>query len=110
MPVNTPYLSGGTTVFSNISLNDSQLLTSRVSSTDSVLANAIWGSTVSIGGFNLPTISSISSLIAAFVVQGSASSFTVVTFAGAAVGDIILTGVYGNTALSSISSGLIPHS
>lgn len=108
MPVG--YLSGDTTVFSNISLNDAQIRTSRVSSTVSVVANAIWGSTLSVGGFSIPAISSISSLVGAFVVAGSASSFTGIAWTGAAIGDVIVTGVIQSGAASSISSGLVPHS
>ena|SRR3990167_6309931 len=49
MPVG--YLSGDTTVFSNVSLgDDGRLAVSRVSSRVSIVANEVWGSTVS-GGF-----------------------------------------------------------
>ena len=62
------------------------------------------------GGTLIPAISSISSLVAAFVVQGSASSFTVITWAAAQPGDQILTTVQPDAAVSSISSGLVAHS
>ena len=108
-------LSGGTTSFSVISLIDDTVgrdvfRGSRVSSSVSILGNAIWASAFSVGGFTIPTISSISSLVGAFVVQGSASSFTGIAFAGVAIGDTILTGVLQSGAASSISSGLVAHS
>lgn len=130
MPPNTSYLSTGTTVLSNLSLYG-QVWTSRVSSTQSILGVDIWGSTVSssavsssgsvlagagwfsslsVGGTAIPGISSTSSLIAAFVVQGSASSFTVVTWAGAAPGSQILVTPFPDAAASSVSSGLVPWS
>jgi len=109
MPVG--YLSGDTTVFSNVSLGDEgRIAVSRLSSSATIVGNAIWASSISRGGFNFPTISSISSLVGAFVVQGSASSFTGIAWAGAAIGDVILTGVIKSGAASSISSGLVPHS
>lgn len=123
-------ISTGTTCESNLSLTG-QLLASNISSVGTIIApavwtsfisssnnsslgtiqgNAIWASSISVGGFTQPTISSTSSLVAAFVVQGSASSFTVVTWAAAKVGDVITTGVFGSGAASSISSGLVAHS
>lgn len=123
-------ISTGTTVESNLSLTG-QLFASNISSVGTIIApqvwasqfsgsnlssggtlqgNAIWASSISVGGFTQPTISSTSSLVAAFVVQGSASSFTVVTWAAAKVGDVISVGVFGGAAASSISSGLVPHS
>src|SRR3989442_908364 len=56
------------------------------------------------------TSGSTSSAIAAFVVQGSASSFTVVTWADAIQGDVILVSPAGGAGVSSVSSGLIPWS
>lgn len=47
MPSNTTYLSADTTNFSNISLYGDQLLTSRISSTGSILGANVWGSFVS---------------------------------------------------------------
>ncbi len=55
-------------------------------------------------------LSSISSQVAAFVVQGSASSFTIVTWADVQPGDQILTTLFAGAAVSSISSGLVAHS
>ena len=57
-----------------------------------------------------PQFSSTSSLVAAFIVQGSASSFTVVTWAQARPGDVILTSPILGAAVSSVSSGLVPWS
>ena len=56
------------------------------------------------------TSGSTSSAMAAFVVQGSASSFTVVTWADAIQGDVILVSPAGGAGVSSVSSGLIPLS
>jgi len=58
----------------------------------------------------IPAISSLSSLVGAFVVQGSASSFTGIAWPAAKVGDIILTGPFQSGAVSSVSSGLVPWS
>lgn len=111
-------ISTGTTCLSNLSLTG-QLMASNISSTGSLLAPQVWastfsgafaGSSFSQAGFLQPTISSTSSLVAAFVVQGSASSFTVVTWAAVKVGDVITTGVFNSGAASSLSSGLVPHS
>lgn len=60
--------------------------------------------------FIFGTSGSTSSAMAAFVVQGSASSFTIVTWADAVRGDIILVSPAGGAAISSISSGLVPWS
>ena len=62
------------------------------------------------GGQAVPLISSTSSLIAAFVVQGSASSFTFVTWAAVKAYDQILTTVGTHAQLSSLSSGIVLHS
>lgn len=81
-----------------------------------VNGGAVWaGSGISIGnatagGTLIPAISSTSSLVAAFVVQPSASSFTVITWAAAQPGDQILTTVMQSGAVSSLSSGLVLHS
>src|SRR2546429_4263227 len=56
------------------------------------------------------TSGSTTSAMAAFVVQGSASSFTVVTWAGVLQGDIILVSPSGGAGVSSVSSGVIPWS
>ena len=61
-------------------------------------------------GSAIPMISSISSLIAAFVVQPSASSFTVVVFSQVAPGDQILVTAGPTATVSSLSSGLVAHS
>lgn len=81
-----------------------------------VAGGEVWaGSGISVGnatagGTRIPAISSMSSLVAAFVVQPSASSFTVVTWAAAQPGDQILTTVMQSGAVSSLSSGLVLHS
>lgn len=62
------------------------------------------------GGTLIPAISSISSLVGAFVVQGSASSFTIIVWSAAQPGDQILTTVMQSGAVSSLSSGLVLHS
>src|SRR5437899_11529147 len=58
--------------------------------------------------FKFNTSGSTSSARAAFVVQGSASNSTVVTWADALQGDIILVSPSGGAGVSSVSSGLIP--
>lgn len=65
---------------------------------------------LSVGGGAIPAISSTSSLIAAFVVQGSASSFTIVTWAAVKKYDQILSTVGTHAQLSSLSSGIVLHS
>lgn len=55
-------------------------------------------------------ISSTSSLVAAFVVQPSASSFTRISWTGVQPGDQILTTIMPDAAQSSMSSGLVPWS
>src|SRR3954471_12736998 len=100
----------GTTSLSSLSLTGNMLLASNVSSSGTVGANSVWVSTLSVGGFSQPTMSSTSSLVAPFVVQGSASSFTIVLWAAANPGDhIIVSPVIGAT-VSSLSSGLVAHS
>ncbi len=57
MPVNTPFLSGDTTVFSNISLNDSAggtFAASRLSSSASILGTNVWASTLSASNVTMP--------------------------------------------------------
>lgn len=107
--ISAPSIFASNLTLSNLSA--SLVTASRVSSNVSILGNAIWGSSLSIGGGGtaIPAISSISSLVGAFVVQGSASSFTGIAWPAAKVGDIILVGNI-ITAASSISSGLVPHS
>ena len=106
------YLSADTTVFSNISLSDSQLAASRISSGGTIIGNAGWFSTLSLGGANLPLqISSTSFLVAIQLVQGSASSFTVVgTVTTVKKGDILVPCLQGGAGVSSLSSGLVYHS
>ncbi len=80
-----------------------------------LLAPALWATSgLSVGsssntGTLIPAISSTSSLVAAFVVQGSASSFTWIAWPAAKAGDQILTTPFG-AAISSVSSGLVPWS
>jgi hypothetical protein len=99
----------GVTNLSNLSLAGT-LSASTVTVPGLVSANTVWASTVSIGGFNLPTISSTSSLVAPFVVQGSASSFTIITWAAALPGDHIIVSPLIGATVSSMSSGLVAHS
>lgn len=73
------------------------------------------GSGISVGsatnaGSLLPAISSMSSLVGAFIVAGSASSFTGIAWAQAKIGDVILVSPYQSGAVSSVSSGLVPWS
>lgn len=62
------------------------------------------------GGTLIPGISSTSSLVAPFVVQPSASSFTIVTWTAAQPGDHILVTPHPAGTVSSLSSGLVAHS
>ncbi len=79
------------------------------------IAPALWATSgISVGsstntGSLIPAISSTSSLVAPFVVQGSSSSFTWIAWPAAKANDIILTAPFG-AAISSVSSGLIPWS
>src|SRR3990170_3867055 len=81
MPVG--YLSGDTTVFSNVSLgDDGRLRVSRVSSSVSIVATEIWGSTVS-GAFlarvvtaAAPTGLSIGELRVVFAASGISLVFS----------------------------------
>lgn len=93
-------------------LQASTFSASRISSSGSFLGTAIWGSSLSLGpgGTAIPIISSISSAVGVWVVQGSASSFTGIAWPAVGIGDIILTSVFMDGAASSISSGLVPHS
>lgn len=111
--------SSGLNVASTIScsgLTVSSIATvSRLSSAVSVLAGGLWGSSLSIGnatagGTAIVAFSSISTKMAAFVVQGSSSSFTIVTWAAVQPGDIIDITIFPDAAVSSLSSGLILHS
>lgn len=129
-------LSGGTTNLSNLSVggtdansaafgtiwagsaisapsvNVGSILTaSRVSSSATIQGNAIWASSFSVGGGQIVGFSTLSVLIPAQVVQGSASSFTVGVWSGLQLGDVIITSVAaGDGTASSLSSGLVPHS
>lgn len=98
----------GSALLSNVTT--SQLSASRISSNVSILGNSVWASTFSQGGNLLPRISSTSSLVGAFVVQPSASSFTGIAWADAAIGDVVIVNPFQSGAVSSISSGLVPHS
>jgi hypothetical protein len=107
----------GLTVASTVSVGgavtlDTTLLTRGAATFGSTVSTVglVSVSGVSYGGYTAPVISSTSSLVAPFVVQGSASSFTIITWAAANPGDIILvTPVIGAT-VSSMSSGLVAHS
>jgi hypothetical protein len=68
------------------------------------------GISVGTQGTDIPMISSTSSSVGVWVVQGSASSFTVITWAAVRKGDVVLTSPNGGAGVSSISSGLIPWS
>lgn len=84
--------------------------------TNIVASAPVWaGSGISVGtssntGSLIPAISSLSSLVGAFVVQGSASSFTIIQWPAAQPGDQVLVTVQNSAAVSSLSSGLILHS
>lgn len=106
----------GATTLSALSATAAQF-SSTVSSANTLrVGGQSWlGSGVSVGsagngGSLIPAISSTSSLVAAFVVQGSASSFTVITWAAVQPGDQILTTVMQSAAVSSLSSGIVLHS
>ncbi len=80
-----------------------------------VTGTTVFGSGISVGtstntGTLIPAISSLSSSVGVWVVQGSASSFTGIAWPAARVGDIILTGVLIGGGASSVSSGLVPWS
>lgn len=84
-------------------------------STVSIGSTANFNSGISVGSSNntgslIPAISSMSSLVGAFVVQGSSSSFTGIAWPAAQIGDIILVGLFKSGAASSMSSGLVPWS
>lgn len=88
MPANTDLLSGGTTTFTNLNL-----------------------SSISMAGGKALSISAATFSVVAQVVQGSASSFTVVgTVPSVQKGDILILSPNGGAGVSSVSSGLIPHS
>lgn len=71
----------------------------------------MWSSGISVGGGTLiPQISSMSSLVGAFIIQGSSSSFTGIAWTAAGIGDIVLCAPFQSGAASSVSSGLVPHS
>ena len=77
-------------------------------STADIVLNNLYGS----GGSSDPglTISSTSSLVAPFVVQGSASSFTIIVWPAARAGDQVFVTPGPTATVSSISSGLVAHS
>jgi hypothetical protein len=88
---------------------------SYTSSSRSVMGVGLWGSGLSIGnatagGTLITAFSSHSSRVAAFVVNGSSSSFTRIAWTGVQPGDIIITGILPDAAQSSLSSGLVLHS
>lgn len=102
-------ISDQTTNLSNLDLTGT-LAASRVSSSGTVIAPAIWASQVSFAGAPLPSaqISTTSFLVVAQVVQGSASTFTVCTTVGTVKkGDILIPNPLGGAGVSSISSGLV---
>ena len=74
-----------------------------------VSATNLWASSLSVGGGGtaIPAISSMSSKIPAWVVQPSATSFTVISWPAVKNGDIILMTPFGDAAASSLSSGII---
>lgn len=124
-------LSGQTTNFANLVVEQlgpasggagssatsvGQIITSTLSSRLSTLVNELWASSLSFGGKQMGGVGStgqifsVASLIAPFVVQGSASSFTIVTWPAVAPGDAIAVFPLPGGAVSSLSSGLVPHS
>ena len=84
--------------------------TSTISGGQGTFASGISVGSSSNTGSLIPAISSTSSLVAAFVVAGSASSFTWIAWPAAQRGDQILTTTLGGAGISSVSSGLIPWS
>lgn len=89
---------------------------SKISSSGSALVNELWVSSISHSGVQMGGVTqvgltfSLASLIAPFVVQGSASSFTIVTWAAVAPGDSVECFPLIGGAVSSLSSGLVPTS
>lgn len=102
--------------FSVINSITSLSVASTFSSIGSILGGTVWSNSgISVGssgntGSLIPAISSLSSSVGVWVVQGSASSFTGIAWPAAKVGDIILTGVLIGAGASSVSSGLVPWS
>src|SRR2546426_6299948 len=112
MPVNTPALEsgGGPNAPKGLAaapggaqsatLGDLTIGFGGGASLDTLSSNSIVG----------PQVSATSASVAAMVVQGSASSFVVVTWAQARPNDVILTSPILGAAVSSVSSGLVPWS
>lgn len=97
---------------STVALSYGTLVASQLSIAGSVKVGALQtsGISVGVGGSNIPAISSTSSLVAAFVVAGSASSFTIITWAAAKAYDHIFVTAGTTATVSSLSSGLVAHS
>lgn len=88
----------------------SNLSTANVRGTVGNFTSGISVGSSSNTGSLIPAISSLSSLVGAFVVQGSASSFTGIAWPAAKIGDVILVSPFQSGAVSSVSSGLVPWS
>ena len=97
---------------STVALSYGTLVASQLSVAGSVKVGSLQvsGISVGVGGSNIPAISSTSSLVAPFVVQGSSSSFTIILWAAAKAYDQILVTPGTTATVSSISSGLVVHS
>lgn len=93
MPSNTTNLDEGFTTFTSV-----QVL-SRFSVGNS-----------SNSGSAIAAFSTISCLGVAMVVQGSASSFSILAWPAVKAGDCIVTTGWGGPGISSLSSGLVLHS
>lgn len=111
MPANTPALGPGGGPNAPFGLSSA-----LAGGAQTTLGNLAIGSG---GGASLDTLSassvvaqmsSISSSIAAMTVQGSATSFVVVTWTQVRPTDAILCGPILGAAVSSVSSGLVPWS
>lgn len=61
-------------------------------------------------GTPIYAISHITFVVPAMVVNGSASSFSVLVWPAVRAGDILLPGLLANPGVSSLSSGLVMHS
>lgn len=110
-PVNTAYISDGTTVLSNLSLTGSLTIANQTWVSSGMSTSKLTVNSVSFLG-GAPFSLSVSSFnVVAHVVQGSASSFTVcATVTGVQKGDILCISPLGGAGVSSVSSGLVYHS
>lgn len=94
---------------SNITVANFSASSFRATNTFNASSGISVGSSGNTGSL-IPAISSMSSLVGAFIVQGSASSFTGIAWPAAKVGDVIMVSPFQSGAASSVSSGLVPWS